>query len=199
MENLKLMPEEYQKKESFIRGLSFSRLRTIESLVNIWVVVSVILIAAVIAAYLGLYFYRNKLNGQKNDLDGQIAQLDAQRDLDMEANFTRLEKGISDLKKVLENRIYSSHLFKMLEELTLPTVWYNNLSIDFSKASLDLEVAADSYNTMAKQVVILENDSRIKKVDFSDVSLEKEGGVTSSFTIDLNPVFLRPTTTPAIK
>jgi len=197
--DIKLMPEEYQKKESFIGGLSFSRLKSLEAVINIWVIISFVLIIAAVAAYLGLFFYRNNLIQEKNDLESQIYQIDGQRDLAMEANFINLEKGISDLKKVLENRMYPSYLFKMVEELTLPTVWFENMNADFSKATLDLDVAADSYDTMAKQIVILENDFRIKEVNFSDVKLEKEGGVNSSFNIALDPVFLRPTTTPAVK
>jgi phosphate/sulfate permease len=197
--DIKLMPEEYQKKESFIGGLSFSRLKSFEAIVSIWVIVSIILIVAAVAAYLGLFFYRNNLTKEKDDLKAQIAQVDGQRDLKMEANFIHLEKGISDLKKALENRIHPSYLFKMVEELTLATVWFDSMNADFSKATLDLGVSADSYDTLAKQIVVLENDSRIKEVSFSDVKLEKEGGVNSSFIITLDPIFLRPTTTPAVK
>lgn len=193
------MPEEYRKKESFIGGLSFVRLKNVESLVNIWVIVSFVLIIAAVAAYLGLYFYRDKLIQERDSLQTQIVQVDSQRDLAMEENFIHLEKGISDLKKVLETRIYPSYLFKMLEELTLPTVWYGNLTANFSEDTLDLKVSANSYNTLAEQVVILQNDSRIKEVNFSDAKLEKEGGVASSFRITLDPIFLRPTTTSTVK
>lgn len=197
--DIKLLPEEYQKKSSLVGGLGFSRLKSAEYLINVWVVVSLILIVAAVAVYSGLFFYRNKLTKEKNNLESQIVQIEAQRDVAMEENFMQLEKGIGDLKKILENRVYPSELFKMLEELTLPAVWYDNMKVDFFEAAFDLEVTTNDYNTLAKQAVIFQNDSRIKKVNFSDATLGKEGYVSSSFTIALNPISLRPTTTPAVK
>lgn len=197
--DIKLLPEEYQKKSSPVGGLGFSRLKSAEYLIDVWVVISLILIVAAVAVYSGLFFYRNKLTKEKNNLESQIVQIEAQRDVAMEENFMQLEKGIGDLKKILENRVYPSELFKMLEELTLPAVWYDNMKVDFSEDALDLEMATDNYNTLAKQAVIFQNDSRIKKVNFSDATLGKEGYVSSSFTIALNPISLRPTTTPAVK
>lgn len=197
--DIKLLPEEYQKKSSLVGGLGFSRLKSAEYLIDVWVVVSLILIVAAVAVYLGLFIYRNKLIREEKDLETQIVQIEEQRDLAMEANFMQLEKGIGDLKKILENRIYPSELFRMLEELTLSKVWYDNMKVDFSEVVLDLELATDSYNTLAEQAVIFQNDSRIKKVDFSGATLEKDGYVSSSFKIDLDPVSLRPTTTSAVK
>ena len=66
------------------------------------------------------------------------------------------------------------------------------MSADLSQAKLNLKVEALNYLTLAKQVVVLEQDSRIKKVEFSGVSLGTSGRVGSDLELELNPDFLRP-------
>ncbi len=80
----------------------------------------------------------------------------------------------------------------MLEELTLPQVRFIEFGADLSQAKITLTTETVNYNILAKQIVAFEQDSRIEKVELSEVSLGDTGGVGSELEIELNPDFLRP-------
>jgi len=142
--------------------------------------------------YFGLWGYQKSLIEEKADLENQLTELTNQRNLELEADFMELKNGIEDLKKVLKNRLYPSKLFEMLEELTLPQVQFTGLDTDFPQAKLTLEAEAVDYTTLAKQMIVFEEDERIEKIGLSEVGLDLTGRVNSTLNIEINLDFLRP-------
>ncbi len=159
---------------------------------NLWLALSLILLIIAVLATFGFWGYKDNLIKEKGNLEEKIKELDNQRDLDLEANFIELKKGIESFKNILKTHIYPSYLFKMLEELTLPQVRFIEFGADLSQAKITLTTETVNYNILAKQIVAFEQDSRIEKVELSEVSLGDTGGVGSELEIELNPDFLRP-------
>ena len=192
--DIKIMPEKYKRKKETAVGFKISVAGFLNKLTlktNLWLILTVGFLLLVVLIYFGLTGYKNSLIEEKGDLEERLVQLTGQRDLEMEANFMELKTGIEDLGKVLENRVYSSKLFEMLEEITLPRVQFTGLEADLSQAKLILKAEAVDYLTLAKQVVVFEQDSRIEKVDLSEVNLETSGRIVSDLRVELNPDFLR--------
>lgn len=192
--DIKIMPEKYKRRKEAAVGFKMSAagfLNKLTSKTNLWLALTIGFLLLVILIYFGLTGYKNSLIEEKGNLEERLAQLTNQRDLEMEANFIELKTNIEDLRKVLENRLYSSKLFEMLEEITLPRVQFTGLEANLSQAKLNLKAEAVDYPTLAKQVVVFEQDSRIEKVDLSEVNLETSGRVGSDLRIELNPDFLR--------
>jgi hypothetical protein len=195
--DIKLIPEKYKRTEesageSKLPTVGFSRLSSqLTAKANLWLVLSLSLLIMVILACFGLWGYQNSLIKEKETLESRITKLESQRDLELEANFMELKKGIENFKKILKIHIYPSQLFKMLEELTLPQVQFTDFSADLSQAKISLKVEAINYNTLAKQIVVFGGDSRIKKIELSEVSLDAAGRAGSNLEIELEPSFLR--------
>jgi len=192
--DIKIMPEKYKRKKEATVGFEISVtgfLNKLTSKTNLWLVLTIGFLLLVILIYFGLTGYKNNLIEERGDLEERLIELTNQRDLGMEANFIELKTGIEDLRKVLENRLYSSKLFEFLEEITLPQVQFTSLEADLSQAKLNLKAEAVDYLTLAKQVVAFEQDSRIEKVDLSEVNLETSGRIVSDLRVELNPDFLR--------
>ncbi len=188
------MPEKYTRRKEAPGGFGLPTsafLSRLTSKTNLWLILAVIFLLLVILTCFGLWGYKNNLVEEKGSLEERFEELTDQRDLAMETNFMELKNGIEDLKKALENRLYSSNLFEMLEELTLPQVQFTGLTTDFSQAKLNLEIEAVNYLTLAKQITAFEEDSRIIKAGFSQVRLETSGRIGSALDIELNPDFLR--------
>jgi len=189
------MPEKYKRREELTPESKLSAAALPERLAaktNLWLGLSVSLLIIVILATFGLWGYKNNLIKEKENLENRMMELEGQRDLDLEANFMNLKKGIESFKNILKTHIYPSYLFEMLEELTLPRVRFVEFAADLSQAKITLTSEAVSYNILAKQIVAFEQDPRIKKVELSTVGLEDTGGVGSELEIELNPDFLRP-------
>jgi len=196
--DIKIMPEKYKKRKeaavsfnssakNFLNKLTFK----LTSRTNLWLALTIGFLLLVILIYFGMTGYKNSLIEEKENLEERLAGLTNQRNLETEANFIELKTNIEDLKKVLKIRLYPSNLFEMLEEITLPKVQFTDLDADLSQTKLNLKAEAVDYSTLAKQVTVFEQDSRIKKVDLSGVSLETSGRVVSNLKIELNPDFLR--------
>ena len=193
--DIKLMPEKYKRGEELVPESKLAPASLSERMVtkaNLWLGLSLSLLIIVILITFGLWGYQNSLIREKANLEERITESESQRDLDLEANFVELKKGIENFKNVSKTHIYPSYLFEMIEELTLPQVRFVEFGADLSKAKVTLTAEAVNYNILAKQIVVLEQDSRIKKVELSEVSLGDTGGVGSELEIEFNPDFLRP-------
>lgn len=187
--DIKLMPEKYKEKKELSAGLKLS-LSKLGSKTNFWLILTVSFLVLVILICFGLWGYKNSLIREKENLEGEFEELTSQRDLELETNLIALKEGIDDFKKILEQRLYSSKFFKMLDELTLPRVQFTGLNADLSQAVIVLKTEVINYQTLAKQIVAFEQDWRIKKVELSEVRLNTAGRLDSDLGIELNPDFL---------
>jgi hypothetical protein len=193
--DIKLMPDKYKKK-GIGGGLRLSDaglpkfFNQLASKANFWVILSLVLLIGVILVCFGLWGYKISLNKNKESLTKRLEELQSQRDLDLEASFIELKERIGDFEDILGKRIYPLNVFKMLEELTLPHVQYTSFGADLTQLTVSLKTEAANYNTLAKQVLVFKEDSRIKKVEFSEVNLGKAGWVVSDLKLKLNPDFL---------
>ena len=193
--DIKLMPEKYKQKEDLSPEPKLSPTKIskkISAKANLWLFLSLIILGIALGISLGLWRYKVGLTNEKETQAERIASLSQERDLEMEENFIELKEKIDDFKNALKTHIYPSYLFKMLEELTLPQVRFVDFETDLSQTKISLVVEAISYNSLAKQIVVFEEDSRIKKVELSEVNLEDFGGVKSDLDIEISPDFLRP-------
>lgn len=193
--DIKLMPNKYSREqggsstESATAGLSGLDKKFL-SKSGLWLGFSLIILAVVLLICFGLWGYKNSLSKEGEELAKEIEQLQSQRNLDLEADFVTLKKGIENFKKIINKHIYFSNILKMFEELTLPQVVISDLSIDLSENSVSLKIDSVNYETLAKQIVAFEEDARIKEVDTPGVSMDSAGSVGSSLGIKLEPGFL---------
>lgn len=189
--DIKLMPKKYDQIQGAGKSsVALNGARFIPKQES-FVISSIILLIVVVLISAGLWWYEYSLNKEKDNLNAKLQELANQRDLDLEANFTELKDGIDNLKKLLDNHIRSSGLFVMVEELSLPQVQFVSFGSDLLESTLSLDVKAASYNVFAKQVVVFQQDERIKNVTFSEVVMDDDGGVSSSLKLELDPNFLR--------
>ena len=189
------MPEKY-KKEGIGSGsklsgnglLKFFGKFTFKA--NSLFVLSFVLLISIILISFGLWGYKINLNENKEILVQKVEKLQNQTDLDLENTFMDLTEQIDNFKDIINKRIYSLNLLETIEELTLPLVQYNDFSVNLNELLVNLGIEADNYSSLAKQVVIFEEDPRIKSVIFSEVKLERSGLVGSDLEIILNSSFL---------
>ena len=191
--DIKLIPDKYKKRDKDkvkSRISAFGNLsEQITSKNNILMILSISFLIVVILISLGLWGYQANLIKEKTSLIERIGNLQNQRNNDLEVNFIELGKRIEGFEKTLEHRIYFSKIFEMIEELTLPQVQFADTNIDLSENKFNLKIEADSYSSLANQVIVFEEDSRIKNVELSKTGLSTYGQVISELTLELNSSF----------
>jgi len=194
--DIKLMPDKYKAKRKVGAGLKLSKMGLSKlsgkfiAQGNFWAILSIGLLIGVILFCFGLWGYKISLSKNKENLSQRIEELQNQRDLELEADFMDLREKIDNFKNILEKRVYSSNLFKMFEELAIAQARFSDLSADISQLEVNLDLEAVNYAALAEQIVVFEQDSRIKSVDFSEAGLGSDGWVNSSVEIELNSDFL---------
>ncbi|MBU1255285.1 hypothetical protein KKE74_02140 [Patescibacteria group bacterium] len=191
--DIKLIPDKYKKKDGI--GLkskvsAFGSLsEQITSKNSILMILSIGFLILVILTSLGLWGYQSNLIKNKASLIERIENLQNQRNDDLESNFMELGKRIDGFEKFLDHRIYFSKVFEMMEELTLSQVQFADMNIDLSENKFNLKIEASSYSALAKQVIVFEEDPRIKSIELSKAGLSTYGQVTSELTLELDNSF----------
>lgn len=190
--DFKLIPEKYNKDEDSKLATGFSGVGFyFSSKANLWLVLSLILLAGAVFGCFWAIGYRNDLANEKEGFASVVEALQNQRDLKLEADFIDLKDKIDVLKNVWTTRLYSSRIFGMLEESALSRVRFIDLRADLSQMIIKLKVETADYNTLAKQFIVFKEDSRIKKVDIAEISLGESGEINSEFSLEIDPSFLR--------
>lgn len=91
-----------------------------------------------------------------------------------------LASRITSIVSLRKNKLAWSNFFELLEKYTLDGVYYNNLSMDTSGSFL-LPGVADSYETAAKQLALLNNASDfVKDAKISNIQISSDSKTGSS-------------------
>lgn len=112
----------------------------------------------------------------------------ARQDLDQAT--TIFLKRLND-KLLIGEELVNQHrttvpIFKMLEELTLPSIYFSHLS--YNGQTLMIDGRASSYENIAVQTQVFARDQgRIKSFIFSDLDLDSFGNVVFKLALNLEP------------
>ncbi len=151
-----------------------------------FVLVSFVLVF-VLAASAGLWFYKNSINQKIESVGQQSQDLIVQQNKEDEAKVNDLGQTLKSVKEILNKHIYASQTVDFLEKTTLPLVRWTGFNRNVNNVSVSLHGQTKDYNTLAKQILVFENDSQIKEVQASDISLSQLGGVNFSMALTFDP------------
>ena len=180
------MPGKYHKR---VKKLSFfENSFSVDSNQLLMLSLSSLILVTIIC--FGLWGYKIYLSHDIEESIIEIEDLQNQRDLEMEASFADLKIKIEDFKKISDVHVYPSKIFEILEELTIRQIKFIGFEANLLEARITLETESVDYKTLAEQIVVFEDDSRIKKVDLSGVKLNDSGKINSNLKIEINPDFL---------
>lgn len=143
------------------------------------------------AAYGGLYYYEQKLAVQKNGLDAEIQKIIEERKIGTEEKMILLDKQLKNLGSLLGNHVYMSRALALLEETAHPKVQFKSFSVSADKATMDLSAGAETYLSLAKQIVNFQSSPDILKSEISGININPDGKVDFKAVLDLKPETLK--------
>lgn len=147
----------------------------------------------IIGSIYGFLFYQNqKLQKQRDAEFDQITNLERQivdyKELNDE--ISQLGDKIKRIHKLLSLHFYWTNFFQLLEKYTIDGVYYAGIQAG-NGGAMTLEARADSFETLAKQIKILQQDEAREFVSDVDVGSAQIGAgqkeVSFSMTLVLNP------------
>ncbi len=160
-----------------------------------------IFILLAVTAYLGMTWYQLKITRQIeeieikiDDLNQQIAQYEKGKLAALE-----LESYLALVRQLLDNHVYWTKFFGLLEDYTIEDVYYSNFSMA-GKEKLVIAAVGKDYNSVAKQLVAFQQASDFVKdvrIDAASAEINPEtgtyNGVSFNINLELLPdVFLKP-------
>lgn len=167
---------------------SFGQKNTLEtSETKLPLIGALIILFLVVIIWFGLLFYKNSIDKKIESTKQQTESLSEQENKEMQTKILALEKNLKNVKNLLSQHIYSSKLLALLEKLTLPQVRWTDFNFKIESGLLSLKGQANNYSTLAKQILIFQEEPSFKEVKTSGISLGQLGGVKFNMEINLNP------------
>ncbi|OGN05878.1 MAG: hypothetical protein A2746_00815 [Candidatus Yanofskybacteria bacterium RIFCSPHIGHO2_01_FULL_44_22] len=160
---LQLLPETRRKIEVKVPGEN----RTVYA--------GIAVLVLVVAAAAGLYFFGNSLGNKIIGLDGELNNLENQRDKKAEANLLVLDKQLSLISVLLNDHIYWSKAMAKVESLLQGQVQFENLAAATPDSKFDFKALAANYTTIARQIAAFMSDESIKDVVLNNVNTLTNG------------------------
>lgn len=149
------------------------------------VMASIIILCLVVLTWAGFFFYYKSLEKQKANLNNRAAELNTKENQDMTRNILDLEKDLKKTKKLLGSHIYASQAIVFLENYILPDVQLLDFNLNIPNGQISFSCLARTYATVARQILVLQQQEAVQDVKFSGVSLNQLGGVGLSMDIRL--------------
>lgn len=132
-------------------------------------------ITIIFLTYLGIYLYGKSSEKKVEDIREENAKLEQQ--------YTSYKKSLEDIKntkqnldeiiKLLDSHIYWTKFFNLLEENTIPEVFYYNFTGDTS-GQMTLNAITDSYLNVSRQMIAFKNaDNFVDSISVNNASANK--------------------------
>ncbi len=148
-----------------------------------YLAISILIPAIVIIAIYGIIFWGQNQLAVSMKQRGAILDSKTREIGDYEVRLKKnndLASRIASIAYLRKNKLAWSNFFEFLEKYTLDGVYYNNLSMDTSGSFL-LPGIADSYETAAKQLALLNNASDfVKDAKISNIQIFSDGKTGAS-------------------
>jgi len=155
---------------------------------------SITIFVLVIAAYGGLLL----LNGAQKRAREQIIEQVKVKEESIEPGLINqiftLDKRLKNIQLLLGAHVFSSNIFRLLENNTHPQVRFLNFNLNTEIQKIDMVGETSSYSILASQIAILERDPQIERVEFGGLSLGGNNLLGFKLNLQFKPslIQLRP-------
>jgi len=132
-------------------------------------------ITIIFLIYLGIYVYGKSSEKKVEDIRAENSKLEQQ--------YTSYKKSLEDIKatkqnldeiiKLLDSHVYWTKFFNLLEENTIPEVFYYNFTGDTS-GQMTLNAITDSYLNVSRQMIAFKNaENFVDSISVNNASANK--------------------------
>jgi len=162
---------------------------------SLFILFSLGLFVVAIVIAVGLFFYKQSVTANLADRQQQLDQARSGFDPALIDELDKLGARISTTKELLNNHIAFTPVFPIVESVTLTSVSFNSMNIEYGESSnedspsgnsdnsrviVNLSGTAPGYPTVALQSSELASHDKIRNPVLSDFSLNNEGNVEFS-------------------
>lgn len=158
-------------------------------------VVFYISISLLISAVLCYFIFSIKISNQKKaiskiDIDMLSIGTDLQKQ--KESAIFNFRKKIDDYSGLLQNHRSTVNILNILDQNTMPEVWFNRFSMSEKDKSVVLSGEADSMEVLSQQMKVLESNQYVSKINVLSSSIGDSGRVVFNLSMVLDSKIFIP-------
>lgn len=160
--------------------------------VSIFTVLTTLIFFLSLIAAGGIFFWQRTLTTQVKQVEETLVRERASFDEGSIRELTNLSNRLQGSQTLLENRLYTSKIFQLLNQNTIRTVRFSKLGIDpnlVDKNKLKMTVSgqAKDYASVALQSEVFSKlDTAVLEYEFSNLTLDQSGNVLFDMTATLD-------------
>jgi hypothetical protein len=158
---------------------------------NIFNTIAGVIFTLTLLTLIGLYGYQYFLKKQIASASTKISEARAEFGIDKIQEVINKNSRLSITKNILEKHILLSNLIASFQASTLVKTRFSNLQYTgFSEgkgATVQLSIEDKSYNALARQEEVFQNDPSFKNVSFANFSLLQNGYVSAQVSAEVSP------------
>ncbi|KPJ71800.1 hypothetical protein AMJ50_00480 [Parcubacteria bacterium DG_74_3] len=148
---------------------------------------SFLLLIASIVSYFALGRFITQGEATLLELQDTLTRERTGQEIALENRVFACQKKIDDFSQLIKQHLFPSKGFLFIENLCHPRVWLSQFGLELPSYQLVISGQADSFSALGQQLLIFENNSSIKEVNLSQLSIGKEGGVEFIINLSLDP------------
>ncbi len=160
--------------------------------ISVLVFLAFFFLVAVGLVYGGIVLYKRSIDESLISLTRELSKLEEELNTKDIENISRVDHGLLTARSLLSRHIYTSQLFKVLEENTLADVYYTAFTYEFANgASVDIQGVAKDYVALHRQLEQFRALPVVSKVVFETVRIVENNKVGFTFAIQFSENTLR--------
>lgn len=160
------------------------------SSIGVFFLFTLVIFIGAIALAVGVFLYQQFIIKSIEQKSASLARASAAFEPSIIQEISRLDIRINSAKEILSDHKAISSFFGLLEALTLESVRFENLEYrtdEGGKTNISMRGRARNFSSVALQSDIFGQNKFIQEPIFSDLNLDKKGGVVFSFSAFIDP------------
>jgi hypothetical protein len=138
--------------------------------------------------YFALSFgYSAYLNNQILNTETETKALTQKISTDSQSKFIDVYSRLANFKSLLSTHIYSTKIFPLLEKITNPFVYYNNIEISIDDRRMILSGIAASFEALSRQLKLYDDEKAMIENYILNQSRIVDDQVNFRVTLTLSP------------
>ena len=155
-----------------------------------WAIISalvcLVLILALGASYFYLEYRIKKISQEIEAKETEFIPLEKAIS-EKQAELSPLEQKINKFSVLIAEHKDFSFVFKFLEEICLPNVWFSDFSLSMEESRIFLSGSTETFVDLENQVSALSQREEVQSVSLSEAEISEERGVFFALNIIFNP------------
>lgn len=152
---------------------------------------SLILLVCSVIGFFILNHSVGKARESLKSIDYKLANQTTTERVSLEKEILIQEDKINSFSLLLDNHFKNSNVFEYFQGLCHPKVSFSQFVLNSKSGTITAAGETQSFITLGQQLMIYQKDPLTKKVDISQITMDRFGKIGFSLSLSFDPVILK--------